>query len=73
MPWHLNKPPSLKPFPPRTWTRGIWKWYYRQSRICARESAKAFTDAVCFGAGFTRIDANGIEHVPYNEVMRDAD
>jgi hypothetical protein len=53
---------------PRTWNRAMWKWYYRQSRICAREAAKALTDAVIYGCGFTKIDAAGIRHVPYQEV-----
>ena len=63
----------MKNFPPRTWPRAVWKWYYRQSRISARESEKAFIDAVIYGAGFTRIDASGIKHVPYNEALKTGD
>ncbi len=67
---HLIEPISLKPWPPRSWPRSVWKWYHRESRLCARESAKVFSDAVLYGAGFTRIDAGGVKHVPYWDVMK---
>lgn len=56
-------------FPPRTWTRGMWRWWYREQRIQARESMKAVMDVVLYGAGFVRIGATGVHHVPYHEVI----
>lgn len=53
---------------PRTWTRPMWKFWYRHLRIGRRESYKAFTDAVIHGIGFTRIDVDGIHHVPHEEM-----
>lgn len=58
-------------FPPRTWDRGMWRWYHRQSRICARESAKVLADAVIYGAGFTKISADGVQHIPYRQAMNE--
>jgi len=56
-------------FPPRTWTRGIWKWWYRQTRISRRETDKAFMDTVLFGCGFTRVSPRRITHVPYHAAV----
>jgi hypothetical protein len=58
-------------FPPRSWSRSIWRWYWRQSRIAARESTKTMQDLIIYGAGFCRIDADGVTHVPYADIMNE--
>ena len=66
--WFLPNPPSTQPWPPRTWTRGIWRWWHRQQRLNAHEYVKAFSDALLNGCGFMRYDESGTHHVPYREV-----
>ena len=58
-------------FPPRTWTRPLWHWWYRELRIARRESDKSLMDAVIFGIGFTRVTADGVNHVSYNDIIAD--
>jgi hypothetical protein len=56
-------------WPPRTWNRGIWKWWHRASRIAARETSKCMVDMIAYGTGLARVTANGVECIPYKEVM----
>ena len=55
---------------PRTTTKAEWKWFYRLSRVTARESEKVQLDMMLFGTGFMML-RNGEDpcHVPAEKVM----
>lgn len=49
----------------RTWRREDYRRWNRLERIALREATKAITDALIFGTGYVRIDADGTpRHVP---------
>lgn len=50
--------------------RAAWRYLYREYRIARRETTSAALDVMLYGAGFVRIDANGVRHVPFQELFR---
>lgn len=44
---------------PRSWNRGLWKWFYRLNRVHLRELEKAEIDKMLFGTGFMHYPNGG--------------
>ena len=56
---------------PRTWTKAMWLWFYRLTRISVREQEKASIDMLLFGSSFICYQDNGEpKHIPIQEVFK---
>lgn len=53
---------------PRSCPRWLWREIYRRARIGLRESEKAWADMARWGSGYVRLTAEGVEHVPIEQI-----
>lgn len=53
---------------PRSCPRGLWRVLYRRTRVGLRETEKALADMALWGSGYVRLTAEGVEHVPIQQI-----